>query len=507
MKTAVLYARYSSHHQREVSIDDQLKVCRDYCAREGIKVVRVYSDAAMTGTNDQRPDFQRMINNAPESNYVVVYQMDRFSRDQYDAPLYKRELMMRGVKVISATESIPDTPEGIFLEKLLEGQAAYYSLNLSRSVKRGLKSNAEKCMANGVKVFGYDIDDTKHYVINEYAAAIVREVFRRYTSGEGMKSIARDLRDRGVKSYEGRPVEYSFVSTMLHNEKYTGVYIWDDVRVPGGMPQIIDKETFDMAQNATHRKIRANEEFAEYKLTGRLYCGLCGCAMHGECAHGRSGKYYYYACQRGGNCTRKNIRREVLEDALCMAVREVVTDRRIAEQIAEAFTAQYDGGDTAAALKANAQKMRENKKAVKAIGDAIEKGIELPDVKERLARLKNERIALEAEHGKLKAEEERIDAETVVDFLVNGVGAMEDLDLIDGFINRVYLFEDVAVATMNFKGDSNDLAEVRIALDELEHGTCRFVLAWSGRPDLPLSEPIRIMILHNAIGIICGFAA
>ena len=84
-RTAVLYARYSSDKQREASIDDQLRVCRDYCKAEGIEVVAEYKDYALSGKTDHRPEFRRMIANAPESDYVVVYMFDRFSRDRYDS--------------------------------------------------------------------------------------------------------------------------------------------------------------------------------------------------------------------------------------------------------------------------------------------------------------------------------------------------------------------------------------------------------------------------------------
>lgn len=507
MKTAVIYARYSSHHQREVSIDDQVQVCRDFCEREGLEVLRVYSDAAMTGTTDARPDFQRMIANAPESDYVVVYQMDRFSRNQYDAPLYKRELLMRGVKLVSATERIPDTPEGVFMEKLLEGQAAYYSMNLSRSVRRGMNSNAEKCLANGVPVFGYSVDADGRYVIDPCDAPLVREAFARYVNGDAIKAIADSFAARGVKTRYGNPAGISFVTSMLRNEKYAGVYHWGDVRVVDGMPAIVDPELFDRAQKVVHKKVRANEEFVEYRLTGKLYCGICGVAMHGECAHGRSAKYHYYCCQRGKNCSGRSIRKELLEDSLCCVISSVVTDPEVAGAIAEAFVSQYGGGDTGAALKANAQKLRENRKATTAIGDAIEKGIELPDVRERLARLKNERLALEAERGRLEAEERGLDVETVTAFLTRGIGTLEPGELLDGFVNRVYLFEDMVVATLNFKGEANDLAEVRFALDEMEAGHLRFELDWFGGPSLSLAEPPRILPLHNAIGFVLPLAA
>ena len=100
-KTAVLYARYSSDKQREASIDDQLRVCSEYCVREGIEVLKAYTDYALSGKTDQRPEFRRMIANAPESDLVVVYMFDRFSRDRYDSIVYKRQLADCGVLVVA----------------------------------------------------------------------------------------------------------------------------------------------------------------------------------------------------------------------------------------------------------------------------------------------------------------------------------------------------------------------------------------------------------------------
>lgn len=112
-KTAVIYARFSCSKQREASIDDQLRECRAWCEREGIEVVREYCDHAVSGRTDERPEFQRMISSAGESDLVVVYMMDRFSRSEFDAPIYKRELQRHGVQLVSALERIPESPEGI----------------------------------------------------------------------------------------------------------------------------------------------------------------------------------------------------------------------------------------------------------------------------------------------------------------------------------------------------------------------------------------------------------
>lgn len=123
MKTAVIYARYSSDSQTEQSIEGQLRVCQDYAKNNDILIVDTYIDRAMTGTNDMRPDFQRMIkdSNKRQWDYVLVYKLDRFSRNKYETTIHKHTLSNNGVKVISAMENIPDSPEGIILESLLEG--------------------------------------------------------------------------------------------------------------------------------------------------------------------------------------------------------------------------------------------------------------------------------------------------------------------------------------------------------------------------------------------------
>ena len=146
MKTAVIYARYSSDSQSEQSIDGQLRVCNEYAKNNDIIIVNTYIDRAMTGTNDNRPDFQRMLKDSKrkEWDYVLVYKFDRFSRNKLETGIHKKTLKDNGVKLISATEYIPDSPEAIILERMLEGYAEYYSAELSQKVKRGLKESRIK---------------------------------------------------------------------------------------------------------------------------------------------------------------------------------------------------------------------------------------------------------------------------------------------------------------------------------------------------------------------------
>ena len=129
VKKAVIYARYSSDSQTEQSIEGQLRVCKEYAKNNDILIVDTYIDRAMTGTNDMRPDFQRMIKDSAKQQWeiVLVYKLDRFSRDKYETTIHKHTLKENGVKLVSAMENIPDSPEGIILESLLEGMNQYYS--------------------------------------------------------------------------------------------------------------------------------------------------------------------------------------------------------------------------------------------------------------------------------------------------------------------------------------------------------------------------------------------
>ena len=191
MKTAVIYARYSCDNQTEQSIEGQLRVCKEYAERNGITVVDTYIDRAMTGTNDNRPEFRRMLEDSKKKTFeiVLVYKLDRFSRNKYESVIHKKALRENGVKVLSAMENIPDSPEGIILESLLEGMNQYYSAELSQKVKRGMYETRRKGnYQGGFLPYGYRPENRK-VVVDENAAAAVRYIFEQYDRGVSVTNI------------------------------------------------------------------------------------------------------------------------------------------------------------------------------------------------------------------------------------------------------------------------------------------------------------------------------
>ncbi len=219
---AVIYARYSSDNQREESIEGQIRECNEYAERNGITVLRSYIDRALSARTADRPEFQRMIRDSEKGLFdvVLVWKLDRFSRDRYDSAHYKHILKKNGVKVLSAKENISEGPEGIILESMLEGYAEYYSAELSEKIHRGQKENALKCKNNGGwRALGYAVDEDGSFVINPLTAPLVKEMFTRYADGESITDIAQSLNDRGLTTTQGRPFRCATVSIMLKNRK------------------------------------------------------------------------------------------------------------------------------------------------------------------------------------------------------------------------------------------------------------------------------------------------
>ena len=453
-KTAVIYARFSCSKQREASIEDQLRVCREWCSREGYEVVKEYSDYALSGRSDDRPQFQTMIANAGESDIVLVYMMDRFSRDEYDAPVYKRELRKHGVELYSAMEAMPDGPERILIEKIYEGLAAVESAKTAIRVKRGMTGNALKCKTNGVRLFGYDEGEDGCYVINEDEAVLVREAFKRKIEGEPVNHIASDFAKRGVKTYVGRPCGYNMIYHMLKSEKYMGVYSWGDVRVEGGMPAIVDKGTFMRAQEIKTKKRRKDENWCDYALAGRVICASCGRNFYGMSGHSRSGKRYdYYTC---GSCKEvKAVRKDWLEGEITSRIREMLKDRDTATRIADMFADAQDDKTTREARKSAQNAKQSAETGLANILAAIEQGIIAPGTQERIAQLEIQRDKAERDLASLK--DRTIDPEDFVDFLMFGA-TLDDKQLLDAFVYQVMISNEDVIVVLNYNTKENEPA-------------------------------------------------
>ena len=481
MKVGVIYARYSSDKQNEQSIAGQVDVCKKWAKDNDVKIIGIYSDEAITGKTDKRPEFQRMIKDAKlgKFEYVVVYKVDRFSRNRYDSAIYKAQLKKSGVRLMSAMESIADGPEGIILESVLEGMAEYYSANLSQNVLRGMRLRAE-CAGylGGTIPLGYKLSPDKTFVIDPDTAPVVKQIYTRYASGRTIREIMSELNLTGYKTSKGKPFAYDSLHRILTNAKYIGKYEHMGIVLNDAIPRIIDDITFKKVQQRIEKNkhapasAKANTTFY---LTGKLFCGKCGSSMVGDSGTSKNGNpHYYYTClerKRKHGCKKKSVRKDMIEKLVTdITINKVLTDENI-EYMAKAAYELYEKERTdASEITALQSTLRETQKVIDNIMRAIEQGIITDTTKSRLMEAEDRRKAILVSIAKAEIKKPPLTQEQIKFFLCDMKNRVCNPDerneiIINTFINAVYLYDDRIVLTYNFcEGESLK----KIELSDLE---------------------------------------
>ena len=280
MKKAVIYARYSSHKQREESIERQLEICHKFAEDNDYEVITEYCDREQSGRTDNRLNFQKMMKDAERREFeaVIILKQDRFARNRADSQQNKLRLGLYNIRVLSATEPIPEGSSGILMESLLEGIAEYYSAELSEKVTSGMRKNILKGTANGsYRPYGYDIVEKK-YVVNPYEAEVVQKIFEKYANGDTVKSIIEYCCDRGYKTAQGRDFGYCYIERILKNRKYIGIYSWADIEKSDSIEAIIDERIFNKVQKRIEENANTGARenaIVDYVLSGKAFCGHC----------------------------------------------------------------------------------------------------------------------------------------------------------------------------------------------------------------------------------------
>ena len=513
---AVIYARYSSHNQTEQSIEGQLHDGYAFAERNGYQVIGEYIDRALTGTKDQRPDFQRMIRDAEKRQFqvVIVWKLDRFARNRYDSAIYKAKLKKYGVRVVSVMENITEGPEGIILEGLLESMAEYYSANLSENIKRGQKESVAKGWYLGAPPpLGYRVQDHR-LVEDERTAPIAREIFQRYADGESPSSIAADLNERGLRTRRGHPFRISTFDGMLQSTTYIGKHVYSGQVVEGLADAIIDEDTFNRAVQRRQRNKRApaqQKAKTRYLLQGKIFCGHCGSPMIGESGRSHTGDVHnYYACatkKKHHTCKKKNEKKGFIEWYVCEQTVLYILDPQRIDVIAKAVVAEYN-------KEFNDGQVDDLERTVKRLEADMNRLVDqllivpkeaLPSIHERMRVVGQEKEEAETDLAKMRLAKNIQLSEGQVKAWLRTFQNGDLLDeefrqkIIDVFINSVYLYDDKVVIFYNIRGGKQVSAiEMIDALDEPVEGSD---LTGYAPPFTDKSEP-RLIFVHGLIGIV-----
>lgn len=424
-----------------------------------------------------------------------MYTLDRFARNRYDSAIYKAKLKRNGVKIFYAKQPMPDTPEGIILESVLEGYAEYYSENLARSIKRGMKENALHGIAMGSPVLGYKIGNDRQYEIDPVGAKAVRTIFTMYAEGKSKTQIVNWLNEHGFKTSRGNAFNKNSLSRILRNDKYIGVYRYDDVVLEDAVPPIIDKTLFDKVQATFRHNYTARAKakaIEDYLLTTKVFCGHCGEPMVGESGTSKTGKvHHYYKCvnrKRKHNCEKKVEKKEWLERTVVeFTVQQVLTDENIEKISTRAMELIEKELQDTCILIGLQERLKETNKRIKNLMSAIEQGIITPTTKERLEELEEERRDLEGQIAREEMKKPLLTKERIMYWLESFKrGDIEDVEyqrrIIDTLVNSVYVYDDgdkgrKLVLTFNISGNNT----LTISSSDIER---------TAPPDSSYSNPI-----------------
>ncbi|MBR4331768.1 MAG: recombinase family protein, partial [Clostridia bacterium] len=457
-----------SHGQTEQSIEGQLHDNYAWAQQQGVTVIAEYVDRALTGTKDQRPDFQRMIEDAAKQQFqmVIVWKLDRFARNRYDSAIYKARLKKYGVRVVSVKEAITDSPEGIILEGLLESMAEYYSANLSQNVRRGIRESVDKGYYPGGSVpYGYKSVDHR-LVLDEKTAPVIRYVFEEYAKGVDKKTIIDELNRRGVRNSRGKPLCYTSFQHALRMTTYIGEYTYQGKQIPCAEP-LVSRELFDKVQARLDQKAHAPaaaKAHVPYLLQGKAYCGPCGAPMFGESGKSHTGKLHtYYCCynrKRKKGCRKVTERKEDLETLIVTRTMEyILTPSRmksIASAVVQEYNREFSDSRVEEWEKAAAQIDRELEKLVDALIDAPK--VAHKKIYDRMEQLEAQKAEYETDIAKLRvAMGLRLTEKDVISWLAT----FRDKDpsqpefrarLIDIFVNSAFIYDDRIVVFYNIRG-------------------------------------------------------
>jgi site-specific DNA recombinase len=441
-KRCAVYLRFSDEKQSPMSIDDQLRLCRSLVERCGWSVAAIYEEPAVSAAHTMtRPRYRQMVTDAKTGKFdvIVAESLDRLNRRLEDTARLFNELKFVGAGIVTVSEG-PITEMHVSIIGLL---AELTLKSISEKTRRGLEGRVIAGKSGGGRAFGYDMVTgtnaagmpiTGERKVNEAEAEIVREICRRFAAGEGPRSIAHALNERGVPGPHGRPWgdttirgHYKKQTGILNNPLYIGKQVWGRQRFikdpstgrrvarmnPAGSEIVAEVPHLRIVDDQLWAAVRARQAVIlrpttephvtnplnethrpRFLLSGLLTCGVCGGGYtitakdrYGCARRGRQGM-----CSNSRGIKRQELERRILEGLRCTLVTPDLVAQFIDEYRAEWNRLQ---GERRSEAGQRDRKLADVNRKLTGIVDAIERGIITPTTKERLEALEAEKATLE----------------------------------------------------------------------------------------------------------------
>ncbi|POR40195.1 recombinase family protein [Methylobacterium sp. V23] len=432
------YIRVSTGRQAEsdLSIPDQRNKLLSFCGDKGWSLIAEYVEPGASATDDNRPEFQKMIERACDGDHpfdaILVHSYSRFFRDAFGLEMYLRRLAKVGVRLVSATQELGDDPAQVMMRQVIALFDEYQSRENAKHVLRAMKENAKQGFYNGARPpLGYRTQEVerrgtrikKRLVLDPVETETVKLIFRLYLQGDGtsgplgIKKVVSWLNERGHRTRSGARFGVATIHTILTNKVYIGEWVFnrrdsktlcekpkaEQITIP--VLAIIDRAAFDAVaatlQARDPRVTAPRVVTGPILLTGLATCATCGGPMTLRTGTSRSGKVHrYYTCSTSGRmgksaCKGRAIRMDTLDTLVVdNLVERLLQPDRLTATLASLWAsralkaAEVDGRITALQTE-----LRTAEDKLKRLYGLIEDGLtELDDIlRDRLAGLRLDR--------------------------------------------------------------------------------------------------------------------
>jgi site-specific DNA recombinase len=439
---AAIYARYSTDKQREASIEDQYRNCQHHAERQGWTVTKRYADKAVSGSKNDRVQYQQMLADAKAKTFdvLLVDDLSRLSRDDVETKQAIRRLRFWGIRIVGVSDGFDTGSKGYKIHAGMRGLInEIYLDDLAEKTHRGLTGQALKGNNAGGLPYGYrsvQVEDGHRLEINPEQAKWVRWMYEQFAAGLSARKIAHELNRKGVTTGRGKTWCVSalhghpkYRTGVLRNPIYRGLYVWNRsqwvkdpdtgrrkrterpeaewITLEAPELAIVSSELWNAAKvRLTGPKKRTRGKPPRTPLSGLLRCEACGGAV--VAVNRRA-----YGCaankDRGATvCGGVLVRRDVMERRLVEILRDdLLSDKATAElrQEVAALLAQ-EGRTQAAEEKATRARLQALEGEISNLTDAVAKAGWSQAIGERLKAAEEERkrlLAAPAPQGAGKA--------------------------------------------------------------------------------------------------------
>jgi DNA invertase Pin-like site-specific DNA recombinase len=325
---AVIYCRVSTEEQVDnTSLASQEKICKEWCERQGIEVDRAFIEQGESAKTTRRTQFQDMYSYCRQSKgrlqFVVVYKVNRFSRDNYDHHVYKALFAKVGVTLRSATKYFDDSPVGKLTENMLSAFSQFDNDQRSENTVVGMKAALREGRWTFKAPLGYmnmtDQNGKPTIAPEPFRAPLIQNALESYSTGKYTKTqVLAKVTALGLRTVRNKPVAMQTFGAILRNPIYAGllhVKKWD-VWEKGSFQPLIGKELYDRIQalsNGSKLAVTPHvRNHPDFPLRVFVTCGSCSRPITGSWSKGRKQKYPYYRCPNK-KCRAVNVRKEKLE--------------------------------------------------------------------------------------------------------------------------------------------------------------------------------------------------